>query len=195
MLNEPIRLAIITGSVRIGRLGPTVAQWFAAEAGHREDLTVDVIDAADVPLSLTGPTRQPAPDMVEVLAEISPRIESADAFVVVTPEYNHSYPAGLKNLIDWHITQWRAKPVGFVSYGGMSGGLRAVEHLRAVFAELHAMTIQSTVCFRDCAEAFDTDGLPKDRAACEAAAKDMLDQLVWWANALKDARAKTPYSV
>jgi hypothetical protein len=73
-------------------------------------------------------------------AGVSPRLTSAEAFVIITPEYNHSFPASLKNLIDWHYTQWQAKPIGFVSYGGLGGGLRAVEQLRQVFAELHAMT-------------------------------------------------------
>ncbi len=68
-------------------------------------------------------------------------------FVVVTPEYNHSFPGPLKAAIDRHVTPWQAKPVGFVSYGGISGGLRAVEHLRQVFAELHAVTVRETVSF------------------------------------------------
>ena len=65
----------------------------------------------------------------------------------MTPEYNHSFPAALKNVIDWHGPQWHVKPVGFVSYGGISGGLRAVEQLRLVFAELHAVGIRDTVSF------------------------------------------------
>jgi hypothetical protein len=76
-----------------------------------------------------------------------PPIDAADAFVVVTPEYNHSYPASLKHAIDMAHGEWNTKPVAFVSYGGISGGLRAVEALRLVFAELHATTIRDTVSF------------------------------------------------
>jgi NAD(P)H-dependent FMN reductase len=111
---------------------------------------------------------------------------------VVTPEYNHSFPASLKNVLDWHHTEWQAKPVGFVSYGGLSGGLRAVEQLRPVFAELHAVTVRDAVSFHMAWERFGEDGAPKDDASV-AAAKVLLDQLGWWGNALREARAKTPY--
>nr|WP_083850877.1 NAD(P)H-dependent oxidoreductase [Arthrobacter sp. TB 23] len=68
---------------------------------------------------------------------VSQRLHAADAFVVVTPEYNHSSPASLKNAIDWSYEEWQTKPVGFVSYGGISDGLRAIEHLRPVISEVH----------------------------------------------------------
>ena len=83
----------------------------------------------------------------------------ADAFVVVTPEYNHGYPAPLKELIDSVNAEWQAKPVAFVSYGGVSGGLRAVEQLRLVFAELHAVTIRDSVSFPGAWEQFDESGV------------------------------------
>ncbi|MEU2915702.1 NADPH-dependent FMN reductase [Streptomyces massasporeus] len=195
MSAEPIRLAAIIGSVRDGRFGPTVMDWFVGEATQRDDVTVDVIDLAETPLSLTGgPTRAPSAEMAQELSRISPRIEAADAYVIVTPEYNHSFPGALKHAIDCHITQWQAKPVGFVCYGGFSGGLRAVEQLRLVFNELHAVPIRDTVSFHGGAAAFDEDNRPKDPNGCNAAAKTLLDQLIWWAVALKEARQKRPYS-
>ena len=121
------------------------------------------------------------------------RLAAADAFVIVTPEYNHSYPASLKTLIDWHFTEWQAKPVAFVSYGGLAGGLRAVEHLRGVLAELHAVTVRDTVSFHQAWERFGPDSRPVDPAECTTAAKTMLDQLVWWARALREARTARPY--
>lgn len=111
---------------------------------------------------------------------------------MVTPEYNHSYPGTLKNLIDLHHTQWQAKPVGFVSYGGISGGLRAVEHLRPVFAELHAVTVRDSVAFPNPWPRFDPTGTLLDPDAAETAAATMLDQLTWWAEALRTARATHP---
>jgi hypothetical protein len=87
------------------------------------------------------------PEIKAIKDPITERLAEADAYVVVTPEYNHSFPAALKNVIDWHLTEWAAKPVGFVSYGGISGALRAIEHLRGVFAELHTVTIRETVSF------------------------------------------------
>jgi len=189
---SPIRVAVIVGSVRDGRFGPVVAEWFATQARQRPELDVDVIDLADVDLPVRL-TDNPAPEVAAVLADVTGRLTEAQAFVVVTPEYNHSFPASLKNLIDWHLTQWQAKPIGFVSYGGLAGGLRAVEHLRQVFAELHAVTLRDTVSFYRFWEAFDGDGRPKDAVACNGAAELMLDRLVWWASALTEARSRRPY--
>lgn len=192
MSTDPIRVAVIAGSVREGRFGPTVANWFVREAEQRADITVDYIDLADHPLSLVI-SREPDPDTAKVLGELTPKLDAADAFVVVTPEYNHGYPASLKNLIDWHYPQWQAKPVAFVSYGGRGGGLRAVEQLRHVFAELHAVTIRDVVSFHDAWNNFDADGEIKDSDAGAAAAKVMVDQLVWWAATLRDGRVKRQY--
>jgi NAD(P)H-dependent FMN reductase len=131
---SPLRLAVIIGSTRPGRLGGPIAGWFAGQARLRDDMEVDVIDLIDVDLPSAFP-RHLSPGLVAFVE----RIGRADAFVVVTPEYNHGYPACLKQAIDLPRREWRTKPVGFVSYGGMSGGLRAVEQLRLVFAELEAI--------------------------------------------------------
>lgn len=193
MTSTPLTVAVIIGSTRAGRFGPTVAHWFAEEARQAGRLRIDVIDLAESPLPVAM-TPEPDDATAATLARLTPRLASADAFVVVTPEYNHSYPASVKNLIDWHYTQWRAKPVGFVSYGGLSGGLRAVEHLRPVFAELHAVTIRETVSFHRAREQFDADGNPKDAEATTAAATALLNQLEWWADALRRARDRRPYT-
>jgi NAD(P)H-dependent FMN reductase len=185
----PVRTGVIIGSTREGRFGPTVARWFAGVAGRRPDVRVDLIDLAEANLPAVYP-RQPDPTTRAFIE----RVEVADAFVVVTPEYNHGYPASLKQAIDLPHRQWRAKPVGFVSYGGMSGGFRAVEQLRQVFAELHAVTMRDTVSFHNFWDGFDPDGQPLDRAGAEAAATAMLDQLVWWALALRAARTARPYA-
>lgn len=193
---SPLRVAVIVGSVRGGRLGPTVARWAAAGAAARADLTVDVVDLADIDLPMAMPAHgsAPRPEATAALRQLSPRLDAADAFVVVTPEYNHSFPAALKNAVDWHRAEWQAKPVGFVSYGGVSGGLRAVEHLRGVFAELHAVTMRDTVSFHGAGSRFDDEGRPLDREGCDGALKTMLDQLAWWAHALRDARVLRPYA-
>lgn len=186
----PLRLAVIIGSTREGRFGPKVARWFAGEARRRDDLDVEMIDVVDLDLSVTYPS-QPSVDVEALTA----RIGAADAFVVVTPEYNHSFPAGLKQAIDLVRTGWQAKPVGFVSYGGMAGGLRAVEALRLVFAELHAHTLRDTVSFSQHWQRFDQDGRPLDVEGTTQAAKVLLEHLTWWAQALRTARqsTKTPF--
>lgn len=186
MTADSFQLTVIVGSTREGWFGPTVAKWFVDQVARRGDVDVTVVDLADarLPVELSS---EPGPDAAKALASVAPAMTGADAFVVVTPEYNHSYPAPLKNAIDWHFTHWQAKPVGFVSYGGMSGGLRAVEHLRQVFAELHAVTVRDTVSFHGVWGPF----APSD--AAEAAAKTMVDQLLWWGRALATARTEQAY--
>ncbi|MFF1644303.1 NADPH-dependent FMN reductase [Streptomyces sp. NPDC058240] len=190
----PLKVAVILASNREGRFAPVVSDWFLSHTAPHPDIETDLIDVAelDLPVALSY---RPDADAQARLAAVSPRLATADAFVVVTPEYNHSYPAPLKNLIDWHRAEWQAKPVAFVSYGGVSGGLRAVEHLRQVFAELHTVGIRETVSFHDAGALFDDEGRHRDPAGCDAAAKVLLDQLVWWGHALRDAKAVRPYGV
>ncbi|ALL79491.1 hypothetical protein AD006_30070 (plasmid) [Pseudonocardia sp. EC080610-09] len=203
MTDIPLRLAVLIGSVRDGRIGPTVAHWFADRARSHGGFEPDLIDIADyeLPIRLTA---SPTPSTQEALAELTPRLAAAEAFAIVTPEYNHSYPASLKNVIDWHHLEWAAKPVGLISYGGMAGGLRATEHLRQVFPELHATTVRDTVSFHrtsalDHGPWDDFGGAGKHDSQAEndatAATKVLLDQLEWWGNALRDARGKRPYQV
>jgi NAD(P)H-dependent FMN reductase len=175
---ERLHLAVIIGSTREGRLGPTVAAWFAALATARTDFAVDVVDLAET---------------ADVSA-IGPRLDAAAAFVVVTPEYNHSFPAPLKHAIDAFTVEWRAKPLGFVSYGGASGGLRAVEHLRQVFAELHGVTVRDTVSLHGIWRLIGADGQLVPDARRDRAAGQMLDRLSWWARVLRTARRTDPYA-
>ncbi|MDN3295683.1 NAD(P)H-dependent oxidoreductase [Streptomyces ficellus] len=190
-----LKLAVIVASNRQGRFGPAIADWFLSHTAQHTDFAVDVIDLGDPGTDLpTALSHDPAPAVRDRLATISPTLAGADAFVVLTPEYNHSFPAAIKNLIDWHVTEWQAKPVGFVSYGGMSGGLRAVEQLRQVFAEMHAVTIRDTVSFHNAHGHFDETGRHKDPTRPDAAAKTMLDQLAWWALALREAKSVRPYT-
>ena len=188
-LNDaPVRLAVIVGSTREGRFGPTVANWFVEHAERRGDLAIDVVDLADFDIpSQFGPAGSAA------MAPFRARIGLADAFAVVTPEYNHGYPAVLKQAIDFVGTEWHAKPVGFVSYGGISGGLRAVEQLRQVFAEMHAVTIRDGVSLHYGWNLFDEAGAMHEPENPLVAVKVMLDELTWFARALRTARADHPY--
>lgn len=193
MTTKPLRTAVIIGSTRTDRFCPTPAAWITEQARAHGAFETDVIDLveADLPVVLGGDDENaPLPDQVTAL---SPRLAAADAFIVVTPVYNRGYPAALKNAIDWYFDEWSAKPVGFVSYGGMGGGLHAVEQLRQVFNEVHATSIRNTISFAEFWERFDADGNPLDAEAVEGAAKGFLDQLAWWARALRDARAARPY--
>lgn len=183
MSATPLRLAIIVGSNREGRFGGTVADWVVSQARQHPDVTIDLIDLAAVDLPMVYP-QQPGSAVLDYIE----RIEQADAFVVVTPEYNHGYPASLKQAIDLPRSQWHRKPVAFVSYGGVGGGLRAVEQLRQVFAELHSVTMRDSVSFHMAWELFDDSGTLRQPDRWNAAATTMLDDLTWWATALRTAR-------
>lgn len=178
----PLRLAVIVGSTREGRRGRAVADWYLGAIADDGRVRADLVDLAAIEL----PTRY-SHHAHDGVTELKALLEPADAFVVVTPEYNHSYPAALKDAIDYAKPEWYRKPVAFVSYGGVSGGLRAVEHLRGVFAELHAVGIRETVSFHGPFNGFGDDG-PGDPDSAQQAVALQLDDLVWWATALRSAR-------
>ncbi|MFB7427689.1 NADPH-dependent FMN reductase [Streptomyces hydrogenans] len=190
-----LSVAVITASVRDGRLGPAVADWFTARALTHPGLSVRAVDLRETPLPLTlpEPGQEPPAEVAGVRDRLRDVLAGADAFVVVTPEYNHSFPASLKNVLDWFLAEWAAKPVGFVSYGGLAGGLRAVEQLRPVFAELHAVTVRESVSFHTAWERLDAEGRVLGDKAADAAATALLDQLTWWGRALRTARREHPY--
>ncbi|MCX4428528.1 NADPH-dependent FMN reductase [Streptomyces mirabilis] len=195
MPTQPIRLAVINGSTRRGRTSRIIIDWLLDAIRVREDLSPDLINLADVPLTSRSPVVGPDPETARVLADTSARLAAADAFIVITPEYNRSFPASLKNFVDWHVTEWQAKPVGFACYsGGVSRGLLAVEQLRPVFAELRAVTLRDTASFAGGEPVSDASGRPKDQALLAAVAKTLLDELVWWALALREARTARPYA-
>jgi NAD(P)H-dependent FMN reductase len=181
-MHSLIKVGLIYGSTRPGRFCDTVARWAAAQIASQAGFLLITIDPATVP---DGADREP----------LRQRIAECDAYVVVTPEYNHGYPAPLKSLIDAIGPEWQAKPVGFVSYGGVSGGLRAVEQLRLVFAELHAVTMRDSVSFAGAWEQFDGSGSLRSPERAERSMATMLGRLRWWASALKTARAARPYDL
>lgn len=182
-MSHPLTIALIYGSVRQDRLCDTVARWAIAGIAARRDIALDIVDplASDL-------------NMADDRAALSARIADADGFIVVTPEYNHGYPAALKALIDTMSEEWSAKPVGFISYGDASGGLRAVEQLRLVFAELNAVSMREQLSFANVWEQFGTDGTLHEPARAQRALAAMLRALAWWGKVLRDARAAVPYA-
>jgi NAD(P)H-dependent FMN reductase len=185
MTADRLRLAVIIGSVRAGRIAGAVSDWFGTQLDQHDEFSPDVIDLAGLNL----------PDRLDGSGDAAPfakRIGAADGFVIITPEYNHGYPGALKTAIDTAREQWQAKPAGFVSYGGIAGGLRAVEQLRPVFAELHTVTVRQVVSLHWVHDLFDGGGMLTDHHA-PAAAHAMLAQLAWWARALRNARAEEVY--
>jgi NAD(P)H-dependent FMN reductase len=183
-----LRVAVIIGSTRESRMGGAIGGWFVAEARQRDDMELDIVDLVDFDFPARYPDRA-TPEMTRFTAKVA----LADAFVVITPEYNRSFPASLKQAIDYAYDEWQAKPVGFVSYGSGSDGVYAVEQLRTVFTELHTTAVRDCVRFNLLDGGFAGAGHPVDLDGARQAAKTMLDQLAWWGLALRDARAIRPY--
>lgn len=180
MTTRDLNVALIYGSSRQGRFCDTVAAWARAQIERHDGFRVSTVDPRD----LAGGDGQ---------AALRDALGNADAFVVVTPEYNHGYTAALKALVDTFGSEWHAKPVGFVSYGGVSGGLRAVEQLRLVFAELHAVTVRNTVSFANAQDWFDDAGAPVDGRRHQGAMAKLLADLRWWAAVLRHGRQVAPF--
>jgi NAD(P)H-dependent FMN reductase len=184
-----VRVAIITGSTRPGRNNLAVASWVYREAKKRRDAEFELVDIADYDLPLLD---EPMPPMLGQYTHAhtriwSEKIKSFDAYVFVTPEYNHGTSGALKNAIDYLCREWQNKAAGFVSYGGHGHGVRAVEHLRLVMAELMVATVRAQVAlslFTDF-EGFRTFKPGPQR---EAEVQTMLDQVIAWGGALKTVR-------
>lgn len=189
--DEPLRVLLVIGSTRQDRFGPTPAAWAADHARRRPDVRLDVADLAEPALPVVHGGDDPAGSPPDVVRDLGARLERADAAIIVTPVYNRGYPASVKNAIDWFTSEWAATPVGFVSYGGRTGGVEAVEQLRTVFVELNTMTIRNVLSFPDFWEHFDGHGAPTDPAGSAAAATAFYDQLTWWARALRSARVRS----
>ena len=184
-----IRVAIILGSTRPGRRGEAVARWVHDLAAQRTDATFELVDLADYNLPLYDEPNPPVHGKYtkEHTKVWSAKIASFDAFVLVTPEYNHGPSGALKNALDFLYNEWVDKAAGFVGYGG-AGGTRAVEQLRLVMAELQVATVRNQVALslRTDFENFSTFK-PGDHQ--QKVLHGMLDQLVAWGGALAHLRA------
>lgn len=178
--------AVIAASVRKDRVSRALADWVANAA--LASRPVDLIDLAEC----TFPPDELLQPRGRLNTDISGRLAAADAFVVVTPEYNRSYPAPLKRAIDWHYDEWAFKAATIISYG-VHGGLLAAEHLRSVLAELSVVTTRRVVGVRHAQAHVGLTGFrpPADLATAVRAAVSELD---WWADTLRRARIERPFS-
>jgi NAD(P)H-dependent FMN reductase len=184
-----IKIAIITGSTRPGRVNPAVADWVLRQAKGRTDADYELVDIAAYDLSrLDEPERAFTNNYShEHTKAWSAKIAGFDGFIFVTPEYNHSIPGALKNAIDFLYNEWKNKAAGFVSYGGGSCGARAVEHLRLVLAELSVATVRGHVLlslFTD----FEDLKIFKPMAIRETDLIATFNQVESWAKAMQTVR-------
>jgi NAD(P)H-dependent FMN reductase len=183
-----LRVAIVIGSTRPGRVGESVARWVHDLARRRGDAEFELVDVAAFGLPLLD---EPVPPSMGRYSRPHTRrwaetIDSFDAFVLVTPEYNHGTSAALKNALDFLYAEWNDKVAGFVGYGSV-GGTRAVESLRLVLAELQIATVRTQVALSLYTDFEDMTEF-EPHARHEKTLSTMLDEVLAWAGALKGVR-------
>jgi NAD(P)H-dependent FMN reductase len=191
------KVLVIVGSTRPGRAADLVTPWVTSRARAHPGFDVEVADLRDWPLPIFAEHPGTIGDIADptysqpVVRAWNKKVKQADAFIVVTPEYNHSIPAVLKNAIDtvWLSFGFRNKPVAAVGYSGSIGaGIRAIEHLAHVFVEAEAVPLRNTVVIPFVRTAFGDNGEPVETET-GIRLQVMLDDLAWWSSALEKARA------
>jgi len=189
-----INIKTILGSTRQGRTSEKILPWIQSIFAKNDELQNDVLDLREYALPFYNDPG--VPSMVhdgaypqEAVRALASKIKEADAFLIITPEYNHAPAAVLKNALDSICAEWGRKPVGFVSYGGV-GGARAVEQLRPIATELQMMPIRSAVHIFAPWDLIDESGLIPEKALAPYTDSliNELNDLLWWARALKAAR-------
>lgn len=187
-----IKIKILAGSVRPGRFNIQPATWIYELAKKRSDIKVELIDLLEVNLPFLDEPVPPSQNQYskEHTKKWSKRINEADGFIFVTPEYNHSYSPALKNAIDYLFTEWHYKPVSFISYGSLAGGSRAVEHLRGVAAEIKMYDLREQILLPNYWDHLNKEGKYVFTEENENSANKMLDSLIFWAKKMKEARAE-----
>ncbi|MFK0159439.1 NADPH-dependent FMN reductase [Streptomyces sp. NPDC090499] len=188
-MNRPV-LHVVMGSTRPGRLCLPIADWFQQQAEADGRFTVELIDLVDVALPFLD---EPEPAFFGRYAhshtkEWSATVARADAFVFITPEYNHGPSAALKNAIDFLHAEWQYKPLGFVSYGGVAAGSRAVQALRQFTLPLRMVPLDQSVAIPLVGQFFDEAGHFHSTDILDTAASDMLAELHRVSGALRPLR-------
>lgn len=185
-----LKVAIIVGSTRPGRVGESVARWVYEHAQQRTDADFELVDIQDYQLPLLD---EPVPPSMGQYSKPhtqkwAAKIASFDAFIFVTPEYNHGTSGALKNAIDFLYAEWNNKAAGFVGYGS-AGGTRAVESLRLVMAELQIADVRAQVALSLYTD-FENFSTFKPAPHHEKTLKNVFDQTIAWGQALKGLREK-----
>lgn len=187
MSTKPV-LQVIVGSTRPGRIGLPIAQWFYARAQHTDAFEVELVDLLDIDLPIFNEPKHPrlGDYQFDHTKRWSATVGRADAFAFVMPEYNHGINAALKNAVDYLHQEWQFKPAGFVSYGGVAAGTRAVQQMKQVCAALRIVPAVDTVHIN-----FPRveDGVFQADQANDAAADAMVAELALWTSGLREVRA------
>lgn len=183
-------LGVVIASTRPGRMGLPVGRWATEAARAHGAFQVEVLDLAEIALPMLDEPHHPrlATYVHEHTHRWSASVEAADAFVFVTPEYNHGPAPSLLNAISYLYREWLHKPVGFVSYGGASGGMRGVEAIKPVLSRLSMVALNETVAVSMIRKHV-ADEVFSPSESQQTAAVSMLDSLVRWTGALQTLRA------
>ncbi len=186
------QLKIIIASTRPGRKGPLIAHWFLDILKQHSDFEVEVLDLKEINLPFLDEPEHPRLQNYKHghTKKWSGIINSADSFIFITPEYNFGYPATLKNALDYLFHEWQEKPVGFVSYGGVSAGTRAVQAIKQTVTTLGMVPLMQAVNIPFFTQLINEDGVFEGNANLEKSARSMLKQLLRWTKALKEMREK-----
>lgn len=194
MNNKSISVKVIAGSTREGRFSDKVATWVVENLKKQEGIAAEMLDLRDYNMPFfnesVSPSFKQEPYKNEAVARFTAKIAEGDAFVMVTPEYNHGTSGVLKNALDWVYQEWNNKPVAFASYGSV-GGSRAVEQLRLTVIELQMAPIRMSVHFpgeKYFPVLFGKTKVDEIFTEYASQADGMITQLLWWARALKAAR-------
>jgi NAD(P)H-dependent FMN reductase len=185
-----MKLIILIASTRPGRVGVPVAGWFEAIARKHDSFDVEIADLLELDLPMMDEPNHPRFQSYtkQHTKDWSEQVAAADAFVFVMPEYNYGFNAPLKNAIDYLHVEWQYKPVGFVSYGGVSAGTRAVQMLKQVVTTLKMTPLNEAVSIPFVAQFIDDEGELQGNEVMEQAAGAMLDELARVAAALAPLR-------
>ena len=185
------KLMIVIASTRPGRVGLPVARWFEQRARAFGGFEVEVADLAQINLPFLDEPNHPRLRQYtqQHTRDWSARVDAADAFVFVMPEYNYGFNAPLKNAIDYLHWEWQYKPVGLVSYGGVSGGTRAAQMAKQVMTTLKMMPLPEAVSIPFVSQFIDDEGAVQANEVMETAATAMLTELRRWVEALRPLRA------
>jgi NAD(P)H-dependent FMN reductase len=185
-----LNLAIVVGSTRPGRVGEAVARWVYGLAQQRGDAEFELVDIQQFNLPLLDEPIPPSQGKYskEHTKNWAAKVASFDGYVFVTPEYNHGISGALKNAIDFLYAEWNNKAAGFVGYGS-AGGVRAVEHLRLVMAEVQVATVRNQVML-SLRDDFENYSVFKPRDFHEKTLGQVFDQVIDWGGALRSLREK-----
>ena len=190
-----IKIQVILSTTRPGRRSEQIGKWVMSELSNNKEVEAELIDLKEWNL----PFFDEAKSMMSIkdeeissdlIRDWGKKIAEADGYIIVTAEYNHGYPAVLKNALDHAYYEWHNKPIAFVAYGATVGGSRAVEQLRQVAIELQMAPISEAIYIPNIWSKLDKDGNIKEENLRERF-ESMVKQLLWWTKALKEAREKS----